>query len=208
MTKKMPLKYLVRTVDFSPERSENVEALRLAIPDLDVLVDTGRDSYKSFAAACALINKTGGVLLEDDIALCSNFCERLERIVAEKGPDNVFNFFERPKSYFKTGYVGGSNFLWMQCVYLPPLLPLKIASYYDEFREKEPEKHRGMATDCLINYGLRKERIKYWRIRPCLVQHLAFKSVIGPRPVNRQTLYFIDDLTRKGIDYDNLQPAE
>ena len=96
----------------------------------------------------------------------------------------------------------------MQCIYLPPLLPMKIQAYYEEFRETQPEKFKGMATDCLIAYALTKMRIKYWRIRPCLVQHLDFPSVIGSRPANRQTPYFIDDLKRKGVNYCDLSSAK
>jgi hypothetical protein len=202
------MRYVVRTVAWDKERQRNIDVLRLQIPSLEVVEDREGDSYKSFGRACALINDSGGVLLEDDIGLCSRFTERIEATIESKGFDKVYNFFEKPKCYFKTSYVGGSNFLWMQCIYLPPKLPLCIWGYYDEFRQARPEQYKGMATDCLIAYALTKERVKYWRIRPCLVQHLPFESVIGPRPKNRQTPYFIDDLEREGVDYDDLQPTK
>jgi hypothetical protein len=53
-------------------------------------------------------------------------------------------------------------------------------------------------------YALVKEKMKYTRVRPCLVQHLPFDSVIGKRPNNRQTLYFIDDLEKEGVNYEDI----
>ena len=197
------MKVVVRTVDFCETRNKNVEILKKEIPQLEVVVDHEKDGYKSFLKACKILNDTGGILLEDDVLLCENFLEKIENIVQEK--DTVYNFFEKPKTYFKTSKVGGSNFLWMQCVYIPPKFGEKCINLYEEFKLNKPKKWQGMATDCLIAYVLTKYKMKYWRIRPCLVQHLPFKSVIGKRPTNRQTPFFIDDLIKKGENYDNLQ---
>ena len=202
------MRYIVRTVSHSNIRLENVKILNKIIPQLEIIVDNERDGYKSFKKSCEIVNNDGAVFLEDDILLCNNFCEILENIIKEKGYDKVYNFYEKPKKYIETSYVGGSNFLWMQCIYLPPKLPMKIQSYYNEFKETQPEKYKGMATDYLIAYALTKEKIKYWRIRPTLVQHLDFPSVIGNRPKNRQSPYFIDDLIKKGVDYNDLQYAK
>lgn len=188
------MRYLVRTVSWLPERQKNVEVMRQQIPHLEVVTDTVGDGYASFFAACHQLNDTGGFLLEDDIALCRNFTVRAEAIVADKGAHQVINFFERPKIALSTALVGGSQFLWMQCTYLPPGLPARCIAHYEDFRTKHPERWTGMATDMLIAYTLVQERMKYWRIRPCLVQHLPFASAIGHRPNNRQTPYFIDDL--------------
>jgi GR25 family glycosyltransferase involved in LPS biosynthesis len=171
--------------------------MRRQIPELEVFTDAVGDGYALFLEICRAINDTGGVVLEDDIQLCRDFKARLEDIVNEKGDNQVINFFERPKVRLETACVGGSEFFWMQCVYLPPLLPGKIAGYYGQFKAERPKQWKGMATDRLIGYTLVKERMKYWRIRPTLVQHLPFPSVIGNRPTNRQTLYFIDDVERQ-----------
>ena len=201
------MRYVVRTVDFSTERTKNVLLLKSIIPELEVVVDKTKNAYNGFFDACRLINDTGGIILEDDILLCSNFKNRIENIITEKGTNEVFNFFEKPKSYFKTSYVGGSNFLWAQCIYLPPNLPNQIVSIHDQFKQERPKKWQGQAVDCLIAYALTKLKRKYWRIRPCLVQHLDFQSSIGNRPNNRQSPYFIDELEEKGIDYDSLEFA-
>lgn len=199
------MRYVVRTVSWDKKRLKNISILKKSIPNLEVYIDYGHDGYKSFFEVCKMINKTGAVLLEDDIELCNNFCFEIEKIINEKGIDKVYNFFQSPKTYFKTSYVGGSSFFWMQCIYLPANLPVKIVSYHDEFKKNEPKKWIGMATDRLICYCLKKERIKYWRIRPCLVQHLDFPSVIGKRPTNRQSPYYIEILKKKGIEYNDLQ---
>jgi GR25 family glycosyltransferase involved in LPS biosynthesis len=172
--------------------------MKSEIPELEVFTDSIGDGYGIFFEICRAINETGGVVLEDDVKLCKNFKSRLESIVGEKGRNEVISFFERPKKKLQTAYVGGSNFLWMQCIYLPPLLPKKIIAYHDEFKTNRPDQWTGMATDMLIAYTLVQEKIKYWRIRPTLVQHLPFDSVIGSRPRNRQTHYFIDDIEGVG----------
>lgn len=202
------MRYVVRTVDFKPERLANVEVLQRSLPNLEVIIDTKRDGYQSYFAACALLEDTGGVILEDDAILCSNFKDRIESIIHEKGVHHVFNFFEKPKTWFPTGFVGGSNFASTVCTYLPPGFPHKLKDYYEQFRIKEPNKHTGMATDCLINFVLRMEKLKYWRIRPCLVQHHLFKSSINSRPLDRQTLFFVDDLDSRGVRYEDLQPTK
>ena len=188
------MRYAVRTVAWKPERLENVEVMRRCVPHLEVFVDHVGDGYANFFNVCAAINDTGGVVLEDDVGLCRDFMRRIEGVIQEKGADMVINFFERPKVNFETELVAGSKFFWMQCVYLPPGLPEKIMAYHDEFKRTRPKKWFGMATDCLVAYTLVKEKMRYWRIRPTLVQHLPFPSVIGNRPCNRQTPYFIDDL--------------
>lgn len=199
------MRYIVRTVDFDEKRTENVAKLKEIIPQLEVVVDTTHNAYNGFFEACRIANDTGAIILEDDVQLCKDFCNRIESIIYDKGTDKVYNFFEKPKSYFKTSYVGGSNFMWTQCIYLPPELPMQIASMHDRFKEERPKKWQGQAYDCLIAYALTKLKTKYWRIRPCLVQHLDFNSIIGSRPTNRQTPYFVDCLEEKGVVYDELQ---
>lgn len=188
------MRYLVRLVTRRPERVRNVECMRLEVPQLEVVADEIGDSYVSFFEACWRLDATGGVLLEDDVQLCREFRRRVEEVIDDRGHDQVISFFERPKVALTTALVGGSQFLWMQCLYLPPGFPRKCIDYYEAFRAERPTQWQGMATDRLIAYALTKEHMKYWRIRPTLVQHLPFVSAIGRRPSNRQTPYFIDDL--------------
>lgn len=187
----MTIKYFVRHCPWMEDRVKNIERMKRTIKDLIVIEDVDRDGYKSFIRACKEMNDTGGILLEDDVELCDGFLTLSSDIVKEKG-ESLISFFERPKTALGTKLVGGSNFLWMQCIYMPPQLPNKICAYYEKFLEERPIKAKGMATDCLIAYALTKLKLKYWRIRPTLVQHLPFESAIGKRPKNRQSPYYID----------------
>lgn len=195
------MRYVVRTVAWRPERLENVEKLREQIPELEVVTDYVRDGYASFFEACRQIDGTGAVLLEDDAILCGQFTQRSEYLIKKHGDGKeVLNFFEKPKVDISMGYIGGSNFASMVCIYLPPQLPGKIISYHDEFKDRRYHEWTGMATDMLIKYALIREKRKYWRIRPALVQHSLFKSSIGHRALDRQTPYFIDDLEESQYD--------
>lgn len=189
------MKYVVRTVSWSPERLNNVEKMKIQIPSLEVQVDHVGDWYGSFFDVCRKIDATGAVILEDDVLLCRNFSQRIEGVIEDKGTDKVFNFFEKPKVKLETAYVGGSNFLWMQCIYLPPGLPGKMYKHFDAFKSTRPASFKGLSVDSFISYVLVQEKIKYWRIRPCLVQHLDFKS-LGGHASGRITPYFVDDVER------------
>lgn len=201
------MEYVVRTVDFSLERLRNVDKLKSQISNLLIVIDKDKDWYKSFFNACDMLDKTGGIFLEDDIILCKNFCQRIEFIINQKGKDRVYNFFEKPKNWLPMAYLGGSNFLWMQCIYLPPGLPGRMYQYFEEFKNEKPKKFYGLSVDAFISYVLTQEKMKYWRIRPCLVQHSEFKSTTF-HAKGRQTPYFVDDLEEKGLNYDDLQSPQ
>lgn len=192
------MKYIVRTVSWVDERLRNVEVIKSVIPDIVVLTDTKRDGWNTYFEAMRMLNETGGVLLEDDVILCKGFKERIEGVISQK-PDDLINFFERPKvSWCTTKYVGGSQYSSNLCTYYPPNLPIEFLKEYKNFRESKPDKHMGLGYDCLMAHTLVKLKRKYWRIRPCLVQHSMFKSTINNRALDRQTDYFIDDLIKNG----------
>lgn len=186
------MRYVVRLATWKPERVDNVEVMRKGIPHLEVVSDFERDGYKTFFNACYLLDVTGGVMLEDDVQLCRNFTQRAEEVIAEKGPENVISFFESPTVKMDTALVPGYKFFWAQAVYFPPGLPQAFVDEYNNFVRDNPEQWWGMATDRLIAYVLKKRKLKYWRIRPTLVQHLPFRSATNGRPMVRMTPYFID----------------
>lgn len=202
------MKIVIRTVNGSPERAHNVAKMCEVLGEATVFVDGKRDSYASFRRGCEEVKGTGGLILEDDVQLCKDFLPRVHAVIREVGRDQVINFFEKPRIWLPAGFERGSSFLWMQCLYLPAGFAGRIYDYYDEFKTKRPQSWQGMATDCLVSYALVKEKRRYYRHRPCLVQHLPFQSVIGPRPTNRQTPYFVDDLDAQGVNYDDLKPAK
>lgn len=188
------VRYIVRTVDFAKDRLENVAELKRRIPQLEVDIDTIHDCYKSLFRTCDSISEEGGVIIEDDVVLCRNFMERVEGVIAEKGPENLISFFEKPKVNLVTRFCPGAEFLWSQCVYYPPKFNELFHKHWETFQRDEPRLARDMHYDCYIRYVLKKEGMRYWRIRPTYVQHLDFKSAISPRSTKRQTSYFIDDV--------------
>lgn len=188
------MRYMVRTVDWSLERKDNVAIMKATIPQLEIVMDRKHDGYASLFLACKLLGDTGGVLMEDDIKLCKNFTKRIEEKVVELGNQYVINFFERPKVKFETELAPGSQFFWQQCVYFPPMIMHSFEKWFNQFKIDKPEMVGGMATDRLIGYALGKEKVKYWRVNPRYVQHLDFKSVINSRSSKRQSPYFIDDV--------------
>lgn len=193
------MRYICRTVDFAKDRLENVEELKKQIPQLEVDIDTIHDCYKSLFRTCDMIGETGGVIIEDDVQLCRNFMEKAEAIIQEKGKDNLISFFEKPKVKLDTKFCLGGEFLWSQCVYFPPGFNKLFHKYWEEFQGREPRLARDMHYDCYIRYVLKKERMRYWRIRPTLVQHFDFDSAISPRSRKRQTPYFIDDIEDRAL---------
>lgn len=197
------MRYVVRVVAWKPERLENVEVMRSQIPHLETVIDSVGDGYATFFRACELIAETGGVMLEDDAILCRDFRARCESTIDQHGSGmEVINFFEKPKVNVPKAFLGGSNFISTVCTYFPPGLAGKFEMYHDEFKSARYSEWTGMAYDNLIKYTLVKEKRKYWRIRPTLVQHHNFESSIGRRALDRQTHYFIDDLEEHA-----LQPA-
>ncbi len=192
------MRYLVRTIAWSAERLANVALLKKTIPELEIFVDHVGDGYANFFAVCEAIHETGGVTLEDDVILCRNFKERIEAVIADKGPGEIIQFFEQPKVDWQTGYVWGGNFFSLLCTYFPPGLTRQFPEQFEQFKQDRPKMAGGMAYDRLIQYVLGKAGRKYWRIRPSLVQHHAFPSAISARARNRQTLFFVDDLEDRG----------
>ena len=94
------IKYFVRTME-----GRNVD---LPI-DYEPIIDYEHKYVKSYINALYKINEYDAVLMEDDIVLCKNFKEELEKVVDEY-PDTIINFFSAPrKILYNTLY---------QCIYI------------------------------------------------------------------------------------------
>jgi hypothetical protein len=76
--------------------------------------------------------------------------------------------------------------------------------HFEAFKCERPTQYRGLSVDAFVSYVLVQERVKYWRIRPCLVQHRDFPS-LGGHASGRQTYFFVDDLEKAGINYEDLK---
>lgn len=205
------IKYFVRTTG---ERELNSSFSQIKYT---LLVDKDHRPVESFIEQLELISDYDAVLLEDDVQLCKDFNKRLETVVKQY-PGRVINFFTRPWEYFKTKE--SSEFSWNQCTYYPKGLAKKIAMamrviYKDMLENKDKLDKKYITSAGYIQYGrlesnaLEKLGIKHIQFRPCLVQHLDFKSLIGNDDgSDRTTLYFVDYLDNLKINYENIAVYE
>ena len=138
------------------------------------------------------INEYDSVLLEDDLILCKNFKEEIEKVISQF-PNKIINFFTKPELYFTTHYT--DRFDYNQCTYYPKGMAKIIA---DEMTKMyKPDLHRSWAA--LTNRILQNLRINHVIYRPCLVQHKDNFSILqGGVNLRRNTLWFKDYLDEVG----------
>ena len=89
------IKYFIRTTG---ERPLNKSYNQI---DYELLIDKEHKPVESFINQLEIISDYDAVLLEDDVFLCEDFKNRIEKII-KKYPNKVINFFTRPWEYFKT----------------------------------------------------------------------------------------------------------
>lgn len=184
------IKYYVRTTG---ERKLHESYSQV---DYELLVDTEHKPVKSFIEQLEYINDSDAILLEDDCELCDNFKKNIEEVIS-KYPDRIINFFTDPSHYFPTREA--KVFYFNQCTYYPKGIAKKLAELMREIEEEFPGKFQ---YDVLESKALAKLGLKHIQYRPCLVQHLDFKSLIGNRDGYRITPYFIEYLKELNITYE------
>lgn len=184
------MKYYVRTTG---DRQFNYDI------NYEVLVDTERKPIKSFIDQLKQISSDDAVLLEDDLILCKNFKERIEKVITQY-PNCVINFYESPHEFYLTEERQGAEYRFNQCTYYPKGLAKTIADKMEEVWIKHP---REIQYDFLQSYAMHELNMSYISYRPCLVQHLNGISLIGNNGANN-TLFFIDYLDELNIDYNGV----
>ena len=162
----------------------------------ETLVDTEHKPIKSFINQLKYISSNDSILLEDDLILCKNFKERIEEIVAQY-PNSVINFYESPHDFYFTEERRGIKYRFNQCTYYPKGVSKLIA---DKMEEIWPRYQNIKQYDFLQAYAMDELGMSYLSYRPCLVQHLNGRSIIG-NSENVSTLFFIDYIDELGIDY-------
>lgn len=167
--------------------------------EYELLIDKEHKPVESFIKQLEIISEEDSVLLEDDLILCKNFKERIESVITQF-PDKIINFFTCPSSYFKTREF--KTFAWNQCTYYPKGVSKKLATAMREVRESRDKSEGELQYDVLESQGLKKLGLTHIQYRPCLVQHLDGKSLIGNRTSGRMTIYFIDYLDELNIFYE------
>ena len=181
------MKYYVRTTG---ERQFNYDI------NYETLVDTEHKPIKSFINQLKYISSDDSILLEDDLILCKNFKKRIEEIVT-KYPNSVINFYESPHDFYFTEERRGIKYRFNQCTYYPKGVSKLIA---DKMEEIWPRYKNIKQYDFLQAFAMDELGMSYISYRPCLVQHLNGRSIIGNSD-NVSTLFFIDYIDELGIDY-------
>ena len=181
------MKYYVRTTG---ERQFNYDI------NYETLVDTEHKPIKSFINQLKYISSDDSILLEDDLILCKNFKERIEEIIAQY-PNSVINFYESPYDFYFTEQRRGIKYRFNQCTYYPKGVSKLIA---DKMEEIWPKYQNIKQYYFLQAYAMDELGMSYISYRPCLVQHLNGRSIIG-NSENVSTLFFIDYIEELGIDY-------
>lgn len=186
------IKYYVRTTN---ERKLDISYNQIKY---ELLVDTEHNARKSFVEQLESLaqKKDDVVILEDDLELCKDFKNRIETIIKEN-KDEIINFFYNPRDWLETKIQ--EKFCWNQCVYYPnDKLKLLAVEMRKQYELDKLEQH-----DVVENRALNKLGIKNLMYRPCLVQHLDFKSLVGNESSSKRiTPFYIEYLEELNIPYE------
>lgn len=173
--------------------------------EYDLLIDKEHKPVESFIKQLKIISEEDSVLLEDDLILCKNFKQKIEEII-KQFPDKIINFFTFPAKFFKTRE--SQNFLWNQCTYYPKGMAKQVAEKMEEIKDQVSQKHERLQYDILESEALKNLGLTHVQYRPCLVQHLDGRSLIGNSSSGRMTVYFVDYLNELNITYEEAQKQE
>ena len=195
------IKYFIRT---TLERELDESVIRELGEDYTLLVDTEHRPIESFIEQLSIISEYDAVLLEDDVILCKNFKQRIEEVI-DSNRDKIINFWTDPYEYFKTRISVG-----IRCnvgTYYPKgvgkILSEKMLNHINDSKQ----------YDTIESYALMELKINVINYRPCLIQHMDNKSLIGndnkfPYKILRCTPYFVDYLEELNISYEEAWTKE
>lgn len=187
------MKYYVRTTgerDLSAYNFLNYTAL----------YDYEHQPVKSFIKQMKLISEDDALFMEDDIIFCEDFQHQINEAI-KRYPNQIINFFYQPLTYLLSGKVPGKKFLYNQCVYYPKGISARIA---EEMQKLVNEGIKWTQYDEIQGEAMKNLGIDFISYRPCLVQHVGAKSLLGNKWINgAQTIFFIDDLENLALDYDD-----
>jgi len=166
------------------------------------LYDYYHKPIDSFIGQLESINKYNSVLMEDDLILCKNFQEEIEKVIAQY-PNYIIQFFTDPGIYEST-FLRSWPFEWNQCTYYPKGVPAKIAKAMKTLRDKFPPNQRKYSQ--IENAALISLKIPHIIYRPCLVQHNDMSSILQSddkmwTSFRHDTIWFKDYLDEAGLEY-------
>ena len=190
-------------------RDENINKCKevLFLSDSDIVYDdrpNGGNAYYTFRKALlepVPEGVTHRLVLPDDMQLCSNFKERLDKLV-DKFPRKVielypfdYNFMDELKStpYFRVITLAACGIVF----------PVKIINEMIEWIDNCYTKYtnhtvENLIDDIAVQTWCDDFRVDTITTLPALVQHIGDVSLLGDFPV-RRTKWFIDDLSEEEI---------
>jgi hypothetical protein len=161
------------------------------LKNFEVIEDIGYGAIPTFLK-CLCNDENDLLYLEDDVILCKDFENELEKVFSELGKDNLIQLFSLKKVITKTTLMNGSTYCGNVGFFIPKEMRLELVKYFNEVWSKSQcYKDNPTAMDYLVRDFLKDNKYKYWLVVPNLIQHQEGKSVIDPRRSSkRQSLYF------------------
>lgn len=161
------------------------------LKNFEVIEDIGYGAIPTFLK-CLCNDENDLLYLEDDVILCKDFENELEKVFSELGKDNLIQLFSLKKVITKTTLMNGSTYCGNVGFFIPKEMRLELVKYFNEVWSKSQcFKDNPTAMDYLVRDFLKDNKYKYWLVVPNLIQHQEGKSVIDPRRSSkRQSLYF------------------
>lgn len=173
-------------------REPFVQYLTAHIPLLETIYDDAqRGAFYQWLDAVAMVNDTGGIILEDDVILTKDFLAKAHEVI-EVHPDVLVQFFSMRKDDETIGSRKDGKFAMNQCVYYPPGLGARLAEYYKTQEDWIAREGIG-SYDTMMCKAFREWKYKFWIQVPSLVDHLVLRSEIDKRrSTKRQARVFLD----------------
>lgn len=161
------------------------------LKNFEVIEDIGYGAIPTFLK-CLCNDENDLLYLEDDVILCKDFENELEKVFSELGKDNLIQLFSLKKVITETTLMNGSTYCGNVGFFIPKKMRLELVKYFNEVWSKSQcFKDNPTAMDYLVRDFLKDNKYKYWLVVPNLIQHQEGKSVIDPRRSSkRQSLYF------------------
>lgn len=184
--------FIIRTCK---QRIDRITEYKELIPSVNIVYDGIGNPMANMKAAISLQikSKSNAVYLEDDIILCDNFILKINHEISKR-PIDFIQFFSMRKNdiIYGSRYINGSLYLMNQCFYMPLFIAEMVYNSFDEFETNRTDNRVG-GTDILIQYVLKKYKLKYWNVVPNLVDHEIGVSAIDKRrsSTNRQSFTFM-----------------
>ena len=167
----------------------------------ELLLDKEHKPVDSFINQLKIISKDDSLLLEDDVILCYNFLDEINKAI-EKWGKFVINFFTYP-TYYMTTVLWHRPFVYNQCTYYPRGVAEQIAESMIKLRKPYSQ------YDVLESNALQDLKLLHVVYRPCLVQHIDYSSIIQTKcTAKRRCIWFKDYLDELNISYEDAWTQE